>query len=198
MEFFTGSGTFSLIILPLLIFIARVMDVTFGTIRIIFVSRGKKYLAPFLGFFEIMIWLFAIGQIFMNLTSIEYYIAYAGGFATGNFVGIWIEEKLAIGTLVIRIITKKDDSTQLIECLKSQGYGVTGVDARGARGDVKLIYTIIKRKDLQNVEDIIKKFNPKAFYSIEEVRSASEGIFPPSKPTYKKTFLSSFNRRSGK
>ncbi len=196
MEFFTGSGTFSLIILPMLIFIARVMDVTFGTIRIIFVSRGKKYLAPLLGFFEIMIWLFAIGQIFINLTSIEYYVAYAGGFATGNFVGIWIEEKLAIGTLVIRIITKKD-STQLIECLKAQGYGVTSVDARGARGDVKLIYTIIKRKNLQNVEDIIKKFDPKAFYSIEEVRSASEGIFP-SKPIYKKTFLNSFSRRTGK
>ncbi|NJD78349.1 MAG: DUF2179 domain-containing protein [Candidatus Methanoperedens sp.] len=197
MEFITGSGTFSLIILPMLIFIARVMDVTFGTIRIIFVSRGKKYLAPLLGFFEIMIWLFAIGQIFINLTSIEYYVAYAGGFATGNFVGIWIEEKLAIGTLVIRIITKKD-STQLIECLKARGYGVTSVDAHGVRGDVKLIYTIIKRKDLQNVEDIIKKFDPKAFYSIEEVRSASEGIFPPTRPIYKKTFLSSFSRRTGK
>lgn len=197
MEFITGSGTFSLIILPMLIFIARVMDVTFGTIRIIFVSRGKKYLAPLLGFFEIMIWLFAIGQIFINLTSIEYYVAYAGGFATGNFVGIWIEEKLAIGTLVIRIITRKD-STQLIECLKAQGYGVTSVDARGSRGDVKLIYTIIKRKDLQNVEDIIKKFDSKAFYSIEEVRSASEGIFPPAKPIHKETFLSSFSRRTGK
>ena len=90
---------------------ARIADVTFGTIRIIFVSRGMKWLAPICGFFEIMIWLFAIGQVFNNLTNITYYLAYAGGFACGNFVGIWIEEKMAIGTLVVQIITKKDGNT---------------------------------------------------------------------------------------
>ena len=107
MENIFDSGTFSLIILPILIFLARIVDVTFGTIRIIFVSRGMKWLAPIFGFFEIMIWLFAIGQVFSNLTNITYYVAYAGGFACGNFVGIWIEEKMAIGTLIVRIITRK-------------------------------------------------------------------------------------------
>lgn len=107
MENIINSGTFSLIILPILIFLARIVDVTFGTIRIIFVSRGLKWLAPIFGFFEIMIWLFAIGQVFSNMTNITYYVAYAGGFACGNFVGIWIEEKMAIGTMVVRIITKK-------------------------------------------------------------------------------------------
>ncbi len=183
MENIINSGTFSLIILPILIFLARVVDVTFGTIRIIFVSRGLKWLAPIFGFFEIMIWLFAIGQVFSNLTNITYYVAYAGGFACGNFVGIWIEEKMAIGTLVVRIITKKD-GIQLIEFLKSEGFGVTSIDAEGARGKVKIIYTIIKRRHLQQVVDIIKRFNPKAFYSIEEVRSAAEGIFPPGKQTF--------------
>ncbi len=106
----------------------------------------------------------------------------------GNFVGIWIEEKMAIGTLVIRVITRKD-GTQLIEFLKSEGFGVTSVDAEGATGKVKLIYTIIKRRDIQRVVSIIKRFNPKAFYSIEEVRSASEGIFPSTKTGYKRNFL---------
>jgi len=175
-----NSETFSLIILPILIFFARVADVTFGTIRIIFISRGMKWLAPIFGFFEIIIWLFAIGQVFGNLTNITYYIAYAGGFASGNFVGIWIEEKMAIGTLVVRIITRKDGN-QLIEFLKSECFGVTSIDAEGATGKVKIIYTIIKRRDLQKVIKIIKRFNPRAFYSIEEVRSASEGIFPPEK-----------------
>lgn len=178
-----SSETFSLIILPILIFLARVVDVTFGTIRIIFVSRGMKWFAPIFGFFEIIIWLFALGQIFSNLTNITYYVAYAGGFATGNFVGIWIEEKMAIGTLVVRIITRKE-GTQLIEFLKSENFGVTSIDAEGATGKVKIIYTIIKRHDLQNVINIIKRFNPRAFYSIEEVRSASEGIFPPRKQGY--------------
>ncbi len=173
----TSSEIFSLIILPLLIFIARVMDMTLGTIRIIFVSRGRKLLAPIFGFFEIIIWLFAIGQIMQHLTDFIYYIAYAGGFTSGIFVGIWIEEKMAMGTVVVRVITKKD-AHELIDNLKSAGYGVTSFDGEGATGQVKLIYTTIKRKDANTVAEIIKRFNPKAFFSIEEVRLANEGIFP--------------------
>lgn len=175
-EFF-GSEIFVWVILPALIFLARVFDVTLGTMRIIFVSRSKRFLAPLFGFFEILIWLLAIVQIMQNLTNITYYIAYAGGFALGNFVGICIEEKMAMGTLLVRIITKMD-ADNLIESLKSRSYGVTSVDAEGATGRVKLIYTVIKRKDVNDVVGIIKKFNPKAFFSVEEVRSASEGIFP--------------------
>jgi len=179
-----SSETFSLIILPLLIFIARVMDMTLDTIRIIFVSRGQKFLAPFFGFFEIMIWLFAIGQIMQNLTNITYYLAYAGGFATGVFVGISIEEKMAVGTVVVRVITNKD-ATKLVENIKSEGYGVTSFVGEGAKGQVKLIYTVIRRKDVENVVKIIKNFNPKTFYSIEEIRSATEGIFPPINPYHR-------------
>ena len=94
---FFGSEIFTFIILPILIFIARVCDVSIGTMRIIFISRGAKILAPLLGFFEILIWLVAIGKVMQNLDNIACYVAYAGGFATGNFVGIRIEEKLAMG-----------------------------------------------------------------------------------------------------
>jgi uncharacterized protein YebE (UPF0316 family) len=180
----TSSETFSLIILPLLIFTARVLDMSLDTMRIIFVSRGNKFLAPFLGFFEIMIWLFAIGQIMQHLTNITYYLAYAGGFATGVFVGISMEEKIAVGTVGIRIITK-NEATKLIENIRSMGYGVTCFDGEGATGNVKLIYTAIRRKDVEKVVGIIKNFNPKAFYSIEELRSVSEGIAPPINPYYK-------------
>ncbi len=179
----TNSETFSLIILPLLIFAARVMDMTLGTIRIIFVSRGRKFLAPIFGFFEIIIWLFAIGQIMQHLTNITYYLAYAGGFTSGIFVGITIEEKMAMGTVVVRVITKKD-AHELIECLKSAGYGVTSFDGQGGTGQVKLIYTTIKRKDTNKVVEIIRMFDPKAFFSIEEVRLANEGIFPSAKPNH--------------
>lgn len=177
---FLDSDYFALFILPLLIFIARVIDVTFGTIRIIFVSKGEKFLAPIFGFFEIMIWLFAIGQVMQNLTNITYYIAYAAGFATGNFVGIYIEHKMAIGKLVVRIITRKD-AGDLIASMKSKNYGITIVDAEGATGSVKIIFTVIKRKDVDEVVGMIKHFNPKAFFSMEEVRVASEGVFPSHK-----------------
>jgi uncharacterized protein YebE (UPF0316 family) len=177
---FLNSELFAWVILPILIFIARVIDVTFGTIRIIFISKGEKFLAPLFGFFEIIVWLFAIGQIMQNLTNLTYYFAYAGGFATGNFVGMFIEEKMAMGTLIIQIITKQD-SSNLIEALKLKNYGITIVDAHGATGDVKIIITVIKRKNVGDVVCMIKQFNPKAFYSIEEVRMAREGIFPTSK-----------------
>jgi len=184
-----SSELFSLIVLPIMIFLARILDVSLGTIRIIFVTRGRKLLAPLLGFFEIMIWLLAIGQIMQNLTNITYYIAYAGGFAMGNFVGIYLEDKLAMGTLAIQIITAKDGS-DLIDYLKSEGYGVTSLDATGANGKVKLIFTIIKRRNLNKVVKLIKRFNPKAFFSIEEIRSVSEGVFPEKKHIYNRKFLS--------
>lgn len=156
---------------------------TLDTIRVIFVSRGRKFLAPLFGFFEIIIWLFAIGQIMQNLNNITYYLAYAGGYATGVFVGISIEEKIAIGTVVVRVITKKD-AHELIDCLKSSGYGVTSFDGQGGTGQVKLIYSTIKRKETNKVVEIIKMFDQKAFFSIEEVRLANEGIFPSTKPNY--------------
>jgi uncharacterized protein YebE (UPF0316 family) len=80
------------VLLPLMIFFARVCDVSLGTVRIIFISKGIRYLAPFVGFFEILIWLLAISQIIQNLTNRYYYIFYAGGFACGTFAGIIIDE----------------------------------------------------------------------------------------------------------
>jgi len=171
------SDLFTWAILPTLIFLARVADVSVGTLRIAYITRGKKFIAPFLGFLEIIIWLLAIGQIFKNLNNIACYIAYASGFAFGNFVGIWLENKLALGEQVLRIITRKD-ATRLIEHLKSGGYGVTVVDGEGSRGPVKIIFTILKRKDLPRLEQLIKTHNPRAFYSVEDVRLAKEAIFP--------------------
>ena len=105
---FSGSGLYTWIILPLLIFAARVIDVSMGTVRVIFISRGFKYLAPIVGFFEILTWLLAIGQIMKNLSNPLCYIAYAGGFAMGNYVGMCIADKLSLGVVLIRIVTRKD------------------------------------------------------------------------------------------
>jgi uncharacterized protein YebE (UPF0316 family) len=177
---FFNSDLFSYFLLPLLIFLARICDVSIGTMRIIFVSKGKKYIAPFLGFFEVLIWITAISKIMQNLDNYVNYIAYAAGFATGNFVGMIIEEKLAVGIQMIRIFTYQKGN-ELVQTLNSQGYGATSVNAQGAREEVQLIYTIVRRNNLGEVLDIINRYNPKAFYTIEDIRAVNEGIFLPKK-----------------
>lgn len=172
-----NSGLYAWFVLPALIFLARVADVSIGTVRVIFVARGLKYVAPIIGFFEILIWLLAIGQIMKNLSNPVCYIAYAGGFAMGNFVGMWIAEKLSLGLVLIRVVTKKDAS-ELVEYLKSADYGVTSVDGHGTAGEVKVVFTIVPRREAQSAVELIKRFNPQAFYSIEEVDFVEKGIFP--------------------
>jgi uncharacterized protein YebE (UPF0316 family) len=168
---------FAYVILPIMIFCARICDVTMGTIRVIFISKGIRYLAPVIGFFEVIIWLLAIGQVMNNLTNIVSYIAYGAGFATGTFIGMYIEEKISLGLTSVRIITK-EDPMELIQFLRSHNYGVTSVDGEGGTGRVKMIFTIIRRQDLTHVVSIIKEFHPNAFYSVEEVKSVAEGVFP--------------------
>jgi uncharacterized protein YebE (UPF0316 family) len=167
-------------LLPLVVFVAEMLVVTIGTVRIIFVSRGMKVLAPLLGFFEVLIWLFAISQIMQNLTNPACYVAFAGGFTLGNFLGILIEGKLAMGTSVVRIITHRD-AGELVANLRAASYGVTCVDGEGATGPVQIVFTVVKRKEVGVVVAIIHRFDPKAFYSVDELQSASRGIFPGGK-----------------
>jgi uncharacterized protein YebE (UPF0316 family) len=166
--------------LPLLVFLAELCVVTIGTIRIIFVARGMKVLAPVLGFFEVSIWLFAIGQIMQNLSDVGCYLAFAGGFTAGNFLGVIIEKKLAIGSVVIRVITAKD-ANHLMEALQAAEYGVTTIDAHGSTGPVKIVFTAVRRKELDSVVAIIKGFDPKAFYSVDDLQSLEAGIGPAAK-----------------
>jgi len=180
-ETIVGSEIFKWIILPLLILLARVLDVSMGTMRIFFISRELKYLAPIIGFFEVLIWLLSIRVIMQNLNNVACYIAYGTGFAMGTFIGLQIEKGLAIGSSIIRIITQKN-ATELIDYLRSKGYGATSIDAQGVKGKVHVIYLIIKRNDLENIAKIIKRFNPKAFYTVEDLRVVSKGIYPMKTP----------------
>ena len=173
---FYDSNLFTYGILPGLIFLSRVIDVSFGTIRIVMVSKGHKLWAPILGFFEILIWLLAISRVFQNLDNWVCYVAYASGFACGNYVGLLIEEKLAVGIAKIQIITRKS-ANLLIENLIKAGYGITHHEAKGSTETVSIIYSIVNRKEIQKVQDIVNKTNPLAFYSVEDVKSVNQGIF---------------------
>ena len=173
------------VIIPILIFLARVADVSLGTIRIVFVSKGMKILAPVLGFFEILIWLLAVSRVLQNLDNWLYFIAYAVGFASGNYIGLLIEERLAIGYINIRIITHLSGE-ELIQRLSNEGFGVTSVDATGSLGKVNIIYCVLKRSDYKRVADLILEYNPKAFYTIEDIRFANKGVFPGGKSIWKR------------
>jgi uncharacterized protein YebE (UPF0316 family) len=171
------------VVLPLIIFFARVCDVTLGTIRIIFISRGMRKYAPFLGFFEVLIWIVVIGQLVQHLSSVTAYIGYAAGFATGNFFGMWLENRLAIGTYMLRIMASEDTS-ELLKKIHAAGFGVTQVDGYGSIGPVKLVYTVVQRKHVNLVSSIIHEYVPNAFITIEEIRSAEKGIFPVISPEH--------------
>jgi len=166
-----------IIILPMLIFLARIVDVTIGTIRIIFVSKGQKKLAPILGFFEVLIWIIAMGEIMQNLDRWYYYIFYAAGFAAGNYFGIKMEERLAVGYVNLRLITRKP-AHELIAAANDKGYGLTYMDAQGATGAVHVVFITLKRTELSELTALINQFNPKAFYTIEDMKAVKEGIYP--------------------
>ena len=197
MEILISSPWFTWVLLPLLIFVSRIMDVTIGTMRLIFVSKGNKKIAPILGFFEVIIWLLAISQIMQHLNNVMCYIAYGGGFAAGNYIGIYLEEKMKIGTVMLRIFPKKDISL-LTEQLRSTGFGVTAVDTIGKDGNNQMIFSVMDRKSIPEVIGIINGYNPNAFYTIEDIRSVTEGF--KKIPTKNKSIFRHPNpsRRKGK
>jgi uncharacterized protein YebE (UPF0316 family) len=192
---FFNSDVFAWVILPMLIFLARICDVSLDTLRLIFVSKGIKKVAPLLGFFEVIIWLLAVGQIMKHLDNVICYIAYGGGFAMGNYIGMILEEKLSIGNVMIRIVPKSDTS-ELVNMLRLQNFGITVVDAEGSLGKVKIIFSVIKRDNIQGFISIINKYSPLAFYTVEDVRSVNEGVFPNDKRPF--SVALGFLKRKGK
>jgi uncharacterized protein YebE (UPF0316 family) len=171
------SEIFKWVILPILIFIARTLDVTLGTLRNVFISKGFRHIVPFIGFFEVLIWLISMRQIMQHLDNPLCYIGFAGGFAMGTYVGLKIDNRLALGLQVIRVITPENWQA-LVDAFQSHNLGTTVIDGQGAKGPVKIIFTIVKRKDISTVRNLIKKINPSAFYSIEDIRIANQGVFP--------------------
>ena len=164
------------ILLPLIIFASRIGDVTLGTLRHVMMARGHKSIAPFLGFFEVLIWIIVVSHVMKQANNFACYIAWAGGFALGNYIGLLIEERIALGLQIIRIISNQECS-QLIIDLQNANHGTTVVEGLGAKGPVKIILTVVKRKNIDPIIKIIRQNNPDAFYSIEDIRDANRGVF---------------------
>ncbi|HEY9008374.1 MAG TPA: DUF5698 domain-containing protein [Ohtaekwangia sp.] len=169
----TSEGIFSFIILPFLIFLARIADVSINTIRIIYVLGGRKMTATILGFFESFIWLMAIRQIFEHLDNWICYVAYPAGFATGILVGMMIEERIAYGKVIVRIITRKE-VYHLLAFLSARNFRYTQVKAEGPDGHENLVFTVLEREHLDELLFKLKEILPSAFYTVERVNRAAE------------------------
>lgn len=176
---------FSYPYLPFLVFFARICDVTLGTMRIIFISKGKKYLAPVVGFLEVFIWILIISRILTATHDLLCYVAYAGGYATGSIVGIWVEERIAIGTQLIRVYTKKT-GRDLVVVLNRAGFGATLSMGEGIEGAVHIVQTVVNRNTAAKAEKLITAFDPQAFYVISDVRTVQRGIFPDHSGLFKR------------
>jgi len=177
-DFFTSTlgipeNIFSYLLLPLLIFIARIADVSINTIRIIYVLGGRRMTATLLGFFESFIWLMAIRQIFEHLDNWICYVAYPAGFASGIFVGMIIEERIAYGKVIVRIITRKEVK-ELIQYLNSQVFRYTHVNAEGPDGHENLVFTVLERDRLEDLLLKLRDILPTAFYTVEKVNRAGD------------------------
>jgi len=158
--------------IPVLIFFARIADVSIGTIRMIFVIAGWRYRSAALGFVEVLIWALAIGGLIQYITQPIALLAYCGGFSAGNLVGMMIEQKLALGTRVVQVINR-DHTLGLPTKLRDAGYRVTCVDGKGRDGPVEIVYTVVRRKVLPDVLDKIEAIAPQAIVTVERAEHAS-------------------------
>ncbi len=166
-------------LLPFIIFFGRIIDVSLGTLRIIFVSKGEKLKAPIIGFFEVLIWVVVISQILSRANDMVAYLAYAGGYAAGNYVGILLEKRIAFGIILCRVYTDKP-GLKLVNLLSTNGFGATLVHGTGSVDQVDIIETVIDRIQLKKVTGVILEFDKDAFYVIEDIRTKERGIFPKS------------------
>jgi len=167
------------IVVPILIILARIADQTIGTLRLVYLSKGYKIIAPVMGFFEVLIWIIVVSQIFQKLDNYFYYFAYAFGFALGNYIGLRLEERLSLGQVVIRVFPKIN-TDEIVNELSERGFGLTIMDAQGTRGPVKILFSIINRKTLEDFLETVRKFDDQVFYTIEDVRTSAKGVFPSS------------------
>lgn len=163
-------------LMPFIIFLMRVTDMSLDTLRVLFVIRGRKPLAWIMGFFQSALWVVAITSVLSNLDNLWNVIGYAGGFATGNVVGMLIEERLAIGHGHLRIISPHRGKA-IAEAIRDAGYAATELPGRGKDGTVSVISCSVKRRDIDNVQRGVYTIDPEAFVTVTDIRPLHRGYW---------------------
>lgn len=167
---------YNYLLLPLGIFLARTIDTSLGTLRIVLIGRGARKAVRFVGFIEVLLWVIAIGQIIQNLNNWAGYLAWALGYTAGSIIGFKIEDKLAIGKHQLRIITSQPID-QFLEALKKINQGFTVFDGMGATGPVKQIFLILNRQNNEEVTQLINRYIPTSFCSVSDIMATDSGVF---------------------
>ena len=174
--------------IPILIFLARVCDVSLGTLRTILMVSGLRTLAVVLGVAEVTIWILAVGGVMSYLSHPLAIVAFAAGFGAGVLIGMMLEEKLALGHRMVRIVSNLSD-VDVSSMLRAEGYRVTRVDGSGMSGSVEIAFTVIRRKQLSQIRQLIKAHAPKAFVSVERVEVAESGQIGVTDSRFGKSLL---------
>jgi uncharacterized protein YebE (UPF0316 family) len=164
--------------MALAIFLLRVCDMALDTLRVLFIVRGRRPVVWFLGFFQSAIWVVAFSSVLGHLGNPLAWIGYAAGFATGNVVGMAIEDKLAIGYRQLRVVSPQHGA-EVAGAIRQAGYGVTELAGHGRDGPVSVVNTSVRRRDLERLQRVIREADPEAFVSVEEVRPVHRGYFRP-------------------
>lgn len=158
----------------LFIFVARIFDVSFSTIRVLMLTRGKRLHAALLGFFEVSIYIMALSQVIQELNSPLKILTYALGFSCGTLVGGFIEEKIAIGYALVQLIPKKH-APQLIIALRAENFGVTVVEGKGRTGPRSILNITLRRKNVPHFITLVNQIDPESFFTIFDARSTKGG-----------------------
>lgn len=158
--------------LPLIIYFARITDVSIGTFRVISVTRGHRYLAAFLGFFEVSIWILAASQVIVHLDHWVNLLAYAGGFSTGNIIGMWIEQRVALGIQTLMFISR-GKAHAVAERLRFAGFVVTTLAGSGRDGPVSVGLAVVPRKLTPGAFAAAREIDPDVILTVQDVRSTT-------------------------
>ncbi len=164
----------------LFIFFARILDMSLDTVRIILIVKGKRLIGAMLGFVTAMIWLVVIRLIFTELDNIGNMIAYAAGFATGNYIGSIFEEMIGLGDISVQVILNRCDD-EVTNMIRESGFGVSAIECKGKQGLKTLLIIQIHRKQLKKLNRLIKKIDPCAFVTIMDTRKIVNGYFQSCK-----------------
>jgi uncharacterized protein YebE (UPF0316 family) len=168
--------------IPLLIFVARLGDVSLGTLRMIFTISGMRWLPAALGFVEVVIWVVAIGNAVTNLDQPLVLVGYAGGFAMGTVLGSIIEARIAIGHRVVTIVNPVVE-IDLASAMRESGFVVTQVAGQGRAGPVEVVIAVVRRRSLPGLAARVRELVPSAFMTVERAERAVAGLIAPGART---------------
>ncbi len=163
---------------PFLIFGIRIVDVSMAVVRMIYAVRGRRGLAAIIGFFELLLWLMAAGNALKHLDSWMHVVGYAGGFAMGNYTGVWIEQRLALGLNSVRAVVRFNGG-EIAQKLRDAGFAVTVMAGTGMGGSLEILHLIVQRSKVDGLLRQLRELAPDAFISVEEVRTTHGGYIRP-------------------